>query len=141
MRRIWKRKKGKECCLAKQTAQACSEVQNVSSMKPTEKLQVVTKGKRNQLHHDAEKNTIGEVSQSVCMKELVKMRINYTYSVEKTTQQIPAFQHLHGMHLRLFFFLIQKVKIKGTFVLDCTLACMNEQTELVTVQDIQSSHS
>lgn len=111
-------------------------------MKPTEKLQVVTKGKRNHLHHDAEKTTIGEVSQSVSMKKLVKMRINYTYSVEKTTQQIPAFQHLHGMHLRLsFFFLIQKVKIKGTFLLDCTLACMNEQTELVTVQDIQSSRS
>lgn len=43
-----------ECCLAKQIAQACSEAQNVQRVKPTEKLQVVIKGKINQFRHDGE---------------------------------------------------------------------------------------
>lgn len=47
---------------------------------------------------------ISEVSQNICTKTLVKMGINYTYSVEKGIQQLTDFQHLHEMHLGLSVF-------------------------------------
>lgn len=120
--RIPKRKKRKGILPWKtEKAQARSEVQNVQSVKPREKPQVVIKGKNTQASPRRGNTTnyqtgrwvwlfrtICEITWSVCMKKLVKMGINYAHSLEKRKQQITAFQKLHGMHWREFFSFIGK---------------------------------
>lgn len=69
------------------------------------------------------------------------MGINYTYSVEKSADHSFPASSWNALQTSFYFKFRSKEKTKGTFLLDWGLACVDEQTEWVRVQDSHEVHN